>query len=241
MTPAKAVSCPPCGERWKESPGCCFSLCHQPAERSQESQLRYQPLRVIISEMEIFFFTSINFGFETTGPQALKIIIIFLGWRVNSNCYGIDQLCPVLPPIEEEAAPPRSKEDEAFTMPGARGRAYGHATTARWWKKGGSLRGWARTHGAKQHRVRSYFSSCQWWYGFSKTPTQERVSADVGINSLEGLSLYVITVSIWVPLPQYLNGLSCTAFTAPVGSWISSKGACGSVKARASCLRAFIT
>lgn len=152
------VSCPPCGEWWKESPGCCFSLCHQPAERSQESQPRYQPLRVIISEMEGVFSPPWTLDLRLLDLKHWRLLL-FLGWRVNSNCYGIDQLCPVLPPIEEEAAPPRSKEDEAFTMPGARGRAYGHAATARWWKEGGSLRGWARTHGAKQHRVRSYFSS----------------------------------------------------------------------------------
>jgi len=38
----------------KRESGVLLLLCHQPARRSQESQLRYQPLRVI-SETEIFF------------------------------------------------------------------------------------------------------------------------------------------------------------------------------------------
>jgi len=49
---------------------------------------------------------------------------------VNNNCYRTDQLCPVLALIEEEAAPPHSKEEKMFTVPGARGRAYGHTVTA---------------------------------------------------------------------------------------------------------------
>lgn len=55
---------------------------------------------------------------------------LLLGSEVN-NCHRIDQLCPVLPLIEEQAAPPHSKEDKVFNVPGARGRDYGHAVTAR--------------------------------------------------------------------------------------------------------------
>lgn len=188
---------------------CCFFIYHWPAGWSWEIWLPCEPLRVIISDTEILFHLCKLCFWD----QWMSSTEDYYFWSQNWIVIVTELISYVLSYHPSKRRLHQHTARKTRHSPCQVQKAEPMATLS----PHGNVRKEAAWGAGQEPMVQnhvlyimSYFFLCQWWYNFNKTLTRECMSADTGIKSLGGLSLYVLTVSIWVPLPQYLNELRCT-------------------------------